>query len=85
MKDEQSKPDSEAAVVQDLQRQKELHLGKAEAARDNIKADQVQAREPNTNVHTVFFDLQKALPTPKLETNKVYYLRQLWCYTFGIL
>ena len=43
MQDEQSKPDSDAAVVQDLQRQKELHLRKAEAARDDIKAYQVQA------------------------------------------
>ena len=49
-----------------------------------MKADQAQAREANTNMHIVFFDVQKALRTQKLETNKAYYLRQLWCYNCGI-
>lgn len=42
------------------------------------------SQNPDNKLHTIFFDLQKALPTPKIPTNKVYYLRQLWCYNFGI-
>ena len=84
IKHEQSKPSPDAEVMQGLQTQKELHLRKAEAARNALKQDTAKARDSNSDTHTVFFDLQKALPTPKLETNKVYYLRQLWCYNFGI-
>jgi len=32
----------------------------------------------------VVFDLQKTLPTPHLNTNKVYYMRQLWTYKLAI-
>jgi len=30
------------------------------------------------------FDLQKTLPTPHLNMNKVYYMRQLWTYKLAI-
>ena len=32
----------------------------------------------------ICLDLQKALPTPRLSSNKVFYKRKLWTYNFGI-
>lgn len=32
----------------------------------------------------ITFDLQQNLPTPNLNHNDIFYLRQLWTYNFGI-
>ena len=32
----------------------------------------------------ICLDLQQALPTPRLSSNKVFYKRKLWTYNFGI-
>lgn len=58
-----------------------MHLCKAEAAREALKADRESASE-DKNVST--FDLQKALPFPKLSTSVAYYKRNLYVYNFGI-
>lgn len=63
-----------------LEIEKELHLRKAQRARDSMKADQKHADE-DTYVFT--FDLQKALPFPKLSTSTAYYKRNLYVYNFG--
>lgn len=43
---------------------------------ENSKSD------PETEVLT--FDLEKTLPMPRIPTNIVFYLRQLWLYNAGI-
>ncbi|KAJ8886551.1 hypothetical protein PR048_012762 [Dryococelus australis] len=60
-----------------------LHLRKAERARQQKKADTERA-STWTGTIVIVFDLQKTLPTPRVSTNKVYYLRQLWTYNCGI-
>ena len=46
-------------------------------ARDVFRED---SRKPNTFT----FDMQKTQPLPHLQTNKVFYLRRLWLYNFGV-
>lgn len=59
--------------------EKEVHLRKADSARDSYRMD-VEGVKCSTNSMCVVFDLQKTLPTPKLQTSKVFYIRQLWTY-----
>jgi hypothetical protein len=66
-----------------VEEEKSLHLRKAEAAQDNMKAD-FSATKDNKDIWTIAFDLQKTLPTPHIQTNVVFYSRQLWTYNLGI-
>ena len=54
----------------------EAHHKLAQDARKKFKED---CSKP----HTVSFDLEKTLPLPYIQTNKVSYLRQLWLYNEG--
>ena len=63
--------------------EKELHLRKAEAAKEGYSKDCSNARE-DSDVTTFCFDIQKTLPTPVLTTGLVYYKRQMWTYNMGI-
>lgn len=62
---------------------KEIHLRKAEAARSAKKNAKNLAIQSSHHVPFTF-DWQKTLPTPYLTCSKVYYLRQLWTYNFGV-
>lgn len=62
---------------------KEIHLQKAEAARSAKKNAKNLAIQSSQRVAFTFY-LQKTLPTPYLTCSKVYYLRQLWTYNFGV-
>ncbi len=53
-----------------------------EIANTSLSLDQKLAPDSN-DTYYCSFDLQKALPTPKMPTNDVYYLRQLWTYNLG--
>lgn len=55
---------------------KQHHLEAAEA-RKTFSED---SKDP----HTITFDMQKTQPLPHLNTNKAFYLRQLWLYNLGI-
>lgn len=61
----------------------ELHQRQAEAAQDQFKADK-EAAKLEDGPAVITMDLQQALPTPKIPTNKVFYCRQLWTYNFGV-
>lgn len=61
--------------------EKELHLRKAEAAKD-AKKEYSQANDKDTIC--ICFDLQKMMPTPNVKNSKAYYLRQLWTYNLDI-
>ena len=67
---------------QDTVTAKERHLERAEMARKAFDDSMHAAGEtPQKSV----FDLQKkTLPTPQLQTNKVFYFRQMWTYNLNI-
>ena len=65
----------------ELDIQKKLHLARADQARTTLKNDQQKASD---EVYVCTFDLQKALPFPKLSTSVAYYKRNLYVYNFGI-
>ena len=60
---------------------KSLHLRKVEQARQCFADDKGLA---STESYVMTFDLQKALPFPKLTTSTAYYKRNLYVYNFGI-
>ncbi|KAJ4427124.1 hypothetical protein ANN_24740 [Periplaneta americana] len=59
----------------------ELHLRKAERAREYMKRD---SSNPNTEMYVISMDIQKALPFPILTVSDAYYKRNLYVYNFGI-
>nr|XP_047139760.1 uncharacterized protein LOC124815282 [Hydra vulgaris] len=63
--------------------QKELHLRKADLARQQI-TDAKEAVKDDASQLVICFDLQKMLPSPVLTCSKVYYSRQLWTYNFCV-
>lgn len=62
-------------------RDKEIHLRKAKLARDSLNKDKNLADE---NTYVLTFDLQKALPFPKLSTSVAYYKMNLYVYNLGV-
>lgn len=74
-------------IEQDQQKQKELdvkkelHVRRAERARDILKVDRDSVSDEK---YVCTFDLQKALPYPKLSTSTVYYKQNMYVYNFGI-
>lgn len=63
--------------------EKELHIRRAEAARQ-AKIDAVERFKVDETTVVICFDLQKTLPTPNLTCSKVFYCRQLWTYNFCV-
>ena len=63
--------------------EKELHMRKAECGQKNI-SDYTEIARNNPNYHVITFDLQQALPTPKLSTGPAFYKRKLWTYNFSV-
>lgn len=61
----------------------ELHQRKAQKASEMKKLD-VENNKESADTVVICFDLQQTLPTPLLTTSKVFYMRQLWTYNFGI-
>lgn len=61
--------------------EKEVHLRKAQLARDSLNTDKSLANE---NCYVLTFDLQKALPFPKLSCSTAYYKTNMYVYNFGI-
>lgn len=64
-----------------IETEKELHLRKAENARNSLKEDQ---RACSDDLYVLTFDFQKALAFPKLSTSVAYYKRNLYVYDFGV-
>jgi hypothetical protein len=62
----------------------EDHLQQAEAAQTAKNKAKGWAKELPDTTKAICFDFQKTLPTPVLTYSKVYYLRQLWTYSFCI-
>lgn len=67
----------------ELKIQHNLHLRKAEKARQSLRKDGEDAKE-NPEIYTITIDLQKALPFPKLSVSEAYYTRNMYCYNLGV-
>ena len=61
-----------------------LHQTQATAAYSLLSKFRSECLEENCDYCLITYDLQKALPTPKIPTGIVFYLRQLWVYNLGI-
>lgn len=73
--------EDDANKKQGIKVQKELHLRKAELARTCLNADKEKVSD---DIYTCTFDLQKALPFPKISTSVAYYKRNLYVYNLGV-
>lgn len=65
-----------------LHREHELHLRKAEKARDSMKADADKSAADSSH-YAFSFDLEKSLSFPKLTCQVAYYKRNLYVYNLG--
>lgn len=62
----------------------ELHLRKAEAARTALQEARTTSKN-DPNVYALTFDLEKALPFPKITTRSIaYYKRNMYLYNLGV-
>lgn len=62
----------------------ELHLRKAESARNGLNNDVELCKTDPNKVTVIAFDLIKTLSTPSLSVGVAYYKRQLSTYNLGI-
>uniref|UniRef100_A0A1Y1KU81 Uncharacterized protein n=1 Tax=Photinus pyralis TaxID=7054 RepID=A0A1Y1KU81_PHOPY len=69
---------------QQLNTQHELHLRKAEKARESLKSDKAVCILNKSRTYAFTFDLEKALPFPTLTCSIAYYKRNMYVYNLGI-
>lgn len=67
-----------------IENKHQLHLRKAEKARDVMKQDSEYAKNPENKMYVCSVDLQKALPFPVLSVSDAYYKRNMYAYNLGI-
>lgn len=60
-----------------------LHQAKAEQGYKLLSNAKKDSRNPDFDYCVITYDLQQAMPLPKIPTEKVFYLRQLWVYNLG--
>lgn len=58
-------------------------MRKAEGGRASLRNVRKLAKS-EAGLHAITFDLQQAMPIPKLSTGPAFYLRKIWGYNFGI-
>lgn len=63
--------------------QLKVHKERAKWFHKSLEKCKELAKE-NENVETISFDFMQHVPVPKIGVNEIFYLRQLWLYTFGI-
>lgn len=69
---------------QKLEIERNTHQDEAAEIRQKLAADTIEAKKIPTQLKVISFDLQKTKSTPHLNTNEVYYKRQLSVQTSGI-
>lgn len=68
---------------QELETSKQLHIRKAELARQKLHQAKEDSTKDDTKVYALTFDLQKALPFPTLTCSVAYYKRNMYVYNVG--
>jgi len=67
-----------------LERQFSDHKQKASSVFQLLHHNAQRAKENPATVHVICFDLQQALPTPKLSSSPAFYKQKLWTYNFCV-
>ncbi|CAG9826576.1 unnamed protein product [Diabrotica balteata] len=73
---------TDANEIKQIEVEHELHLRKAELARTSMKKDTEKA-QTDDSYYAFTFDLEKALPFPKLTTSIAYYKCNMYIYNLG--
>lgn len=60
-----------------------LHKMKAELGYKLLSETKRLSKDPSFEYCVITYDLQQAMPLPKIPTETVFYLRQLWVYNLG--
>lgn len=69
--------------LKSLHTKKEVHLRRAKTFYDRKRAARLEAQQ-NPQIEAIAMDFEKNLPVPNIQTNDVYYRRQLSFYMFNI-
>lgn len=69
--------------IETLKRDLLVHKCRAKAFHEKLRVAKEIAKTDET-VETLTFDFMQHVPVPKLPVNEIFYLRQMWVYTFGI-
>lgn len=70
-------------AIHELKISQELHHRKAKAGQDALRSATMESAQ-NEGTYAITFDLQQALPTPKLSTGPTFYKKKMFCYNFSI-
>ena len=68
---------------QTLQDMKQAHIRESQQFYAEMRTCSAMAKE-NRNIACVSFDFEQNLPLPRIPTNDIFYLRQLWLYVFCV-
>lgn len=69
--------------VQELTNKLNIHKIRAKAMQDMLKAETDHSKYV-ANKLVISFDLQQAIPVPKLITGPAFYARRIWLYNLGV-
>jgi len=75
---------AEPQGVEKLRSEYNQHKGYASKAYDLLRSDSELEKSDPSSQHVIAFDLQKALPTPKLSCGPAFYKRKLWTYNVAV-
>lgn len=78
-----AKSNNDDVEVQGLTTSLNLHRTRAKAMQDLLKFETERSKN-TTNVNVISFDLQQAMPIPKLTTGPAFYCRKVWLYNLGV-
>lgn len=62
----------------------DLHKARAKAMQDLLKLETEHSKIDTNNKYVISFDLQQAMPIPKLTTGPAFYCRKIWLYNLGV-
>lgn len=83
LKIKQCRLDNNSNKLKELQSEQELHHRKAEVGLEIVTKFRKQAKEDN-DLYVYTFDLQQALPLPKLSVGPAFYRRKIWGYNISV-
>ena len=80
---QEAKQENNEEKVNELERQKEQHRGKAEKAYSMLNYLSEKAKN-SEGIAMYTFAFQQNLPVPTFNSSEMFYSRMLWVYNFGV-